>query len=269
MSVAVLAFIAVKVELVPRKRYPKQTDTSMVRVMFVEELASDRVRCGGRRLHVGGRLMQAAMLYAIEQQCEEVHLVVQNGDAQRRAVVLYNEWWICKDSGKRGRVRGADGEQVSFASARPGMEYRIGPVGLGTAMVAVAGMTTRRYYTLDSAPGTVRGQVRAMFEAAHVSAQDGHTWEAHSRDAMHILLGRRRRVIIIITITITIITLARRLAQRRAACGGARGARRLVGTHVRRTGGGCVGAQPAASRGGVAPAEGGWMRDRTLVTCRV
>jgi hypothetical protein len=151
------------------------------------------VRCGGRRLHVGGRLMQAAMLYAIEQQCEEVHLVVQNGDAQRRAVALYDEWWICKDSGKRGRVRGADGEQVSFASARPGMEYRIGPVGLGAAMVAVAGMTTRRYYTLDSAPGAVRGQVRAMFEAAHVSAQDGHTWEAHPRDAMHILLEEETR----------------------------------------------------------------------------
>ena len=29
-------------------------------------------------------------------------------------------------------------------------------VGLGAAMVAVAGMTTRRYYTLDSAPGAVR-----------------------------------------------------------------------------------------------------------------
>ena len=60
-------------------------------------------------------------------------------------------------------------------------------------MVAVAGMTARRYYTLDSAPGTVRGQVRAMFEAAHVSAQDGHTWEAHPRDAMHILLEEETR----------------------------------------------------------------------------
>ena len=83
-------------------------------------------------------------------------------------------------------------------------------------MVAVAGMTTRRYYTLDSAPGTVRGQVRAMFEAAHVSAQDGHTWEAHPRDAMHILLEEETRDNNNNN-KITIITLARRLAQRRAA----------------------------------------------------
>ena len=133
-------------------------------------------------------------------------------------------------------------------------------------MVAVAGMTARRYYTLDSAPGTVRGQVRAMFEAAHVRAQDGHTWEAHPRDAMHILLEEETRD----NNNNNNHNNNNAGTQARAtagsvARGGARGARRLVGTHVRRTGGGCVGAQPAAGRGGVAPAEGGWMRDITLV----
>ena len=110
-----------------------------------------------------------------------------NAPAQRHAIGLYDEWWLSKDSGRRGRVLDETGKQVNF-TGRVGMEYRIGPVSRVDDMPVFSGVAVRRYDTLDDATGAVRGQLRAMFEAAHAEARDGREWHEHARQAVHLVL---------------------------------------------------------------------------------
>lgn len=184
-----VAFMAMSVETVERQRYPAQRGVDTVRVMFIEEVASDRGYCAGKGMRPGYRLMRAAAERAVAEGCAEMHLVVCNAEPQRHAVRLYEAAGMGKASARRGRVAGPGGGQVNL-QGKPGCEYWLGPVA--PAMLGSTGLpqrgSVREYSSLGEAPGAVRGSVREMYESAHEAADDGALWEEHPVGARHLVL---------------------------------------------------------------------------------
>ena len=181
-----LAFASWTIEAAPVRRYPGHGKGVSKRVVFLEEIAASQV-VRGRNLGVGQRLMRRVVAAARSGECTEIHLVVQNAEAQRHARAMYAALGMGKAAESVGRVSGLDGKQIRL---KKGQEYWVGEICTaeeffrGQSEEGGEDMDIREYDGLHTASYDVSKEVYDIFLAAH-PGEGKDAWTDHPRRAVH------------------------------------------------------------------------------------